>query len=127
MLNLSDLLRVPQVDTGLRFDISPDGRRVAFAWNQTGKWEIYELDLSEQGNSEVKLITRGEGAKFSPQYSPNGKQLAYALDLDGSESYHIVLHDPGTDSTYRPHSDFRLRPAAKFCLFTGWKNPVNSL
>ncbi len=69
-----------------------------FAWNQTGKWEIYELDLSEQGNSEVKLITRGAGAKFSPQYSPDGKQLAYALDQDGSESYHIVLHDPGTNS-----------------------------
>jgi dipeptidyl aminopeptidase/acylaminoacyl peptidase len=98
MLNLADLLRVPQVDTGLRFDISPDGQRVAFAWNQTGKWEIYELDLSEQGNSEVKLITRSAGAKFSPQYSPDGKQLAYALDLDGSESYHIVLHELGTAS-----------------------------
>jgi dipeptidyl aminopeptidase/acylaminoacyl peptidase len=98
MLNLTDLLRVPQVDSGLRFDISPDGLHVAFSWNKSGNWEIYELDLSKQANHEVKLITGGQGAKFSPQYSPNGKQLVYALDRDGSESYHIVLHEPGTNS-----------------------------
>jgi Tol biopolymer transport system component len=116
MLNLTDLLRVPQVDTGLRFDISPDGQRVAFAWNQTGKWEIYELDLSEQGNHEANLITHGDGAKFSPQYSPNGKQLAYALDLDGSESYHIVLHDLKTASSIdlTPSSGYAHQPNFAF-------------
>jgi dipeptidyl aminopeptidase/acylaminoacyl peptidase len=100
MLNLADLLRVPQVDTGLRFDISPNGRRVAFSWNKTGNWEIYEFEISPQRGEEheAKLISRGEGAKFSPQYSPDGKHLTYALDLDGSESYHFILHELGTDS-----------------------------
>jgi dipeptidyl aminopeptidase/acylaminoacyl peptidase len=106
VLKLADLLRVPQVDTGLRFDISPDGRNVAFAWNKTGNWEIYIKSLRRSNPKEssenlflnTTMISRGEGAKFAPQYSPDGKQLAYALDLDGSESYHIVLHDLKNDS-----------------------------
>jgi len=31
MLNLAQLLRIPRLDAG--FDISPDGIRLAFAWN----------------------------------------------------------------------------------------------
>ena len=100
MLNLVDLLRFPHVDTGLQFDISPDGRNVAFSWNRTGNWEIYKLSLSPRRGEarEVKLISREEGSKFSPQYSPDGKHLAYALDLDGSESFHIILHNLETES-----------------------------
>jgi dipeptidyl aminopeptidase/acylaminoacyl peptidase len=72
---------------------------VAFAWNKTGNWEIYELNLSPR-RGEPQLVSRGEGSKFAPRYSRDGKDLAYALDLDGSESYHIVLHDLNTDSHF---------------------------
>ncbi|MGE5378105.1 MAG: prolyl oligopeptidase family serine peptidase [Bacteroidota bacterium] len=121
MLNLADLLRIPQVDTGLRFGISPDGKHVAFAWNQTGEWEIYEIDLSTQGAREANLITGGAGAKFSPQYSPDGQQIAYALDRDGSESYHIVLKnlEAGTQKdltpsyAYAQHPNFAFSPVGK--------------
>lgn len=105
MLNLADLLRVPQLDTGLGFDISPDGQNVAFSWNKTGTWEIYTLslrrsNLKEDGDGLAPLAMTSDmgGAKFSPQYSPDGKYLAYALDPDGSESYHVILHDLQTNS-----------------------------
>lgn len=103
MLNLADLLRVPQVDP--LFDISPDNTKIAFAWNKTGDWQIYELDLSraertlsERQRDEVEdeahtIVTSGIGGKFNPRYSPNGKQLAYVLDSDGSESYHLIVYD----------------------------------
>ncbi|MBL8110071.1 MAG: S9 family peptidase [Anaerolineales bacterium] len=118
MLNLTDLLRVPQVDP--LFDISPDNSKLAFAWNKTGEWQIYEFDLSRAERSVLRLhssqkplltplrtktsgatsadeaetiITSGIGGKFNPRYSPNGNQLAYALDIDGSESYHLVVYD----------------------------------
>lgn len=106
MLKLADLLRVPSLDTGSGFDLSPDGRRVAFSWNRTGNWEIYEIPLSALTRlaclAPLPLrglrSTRTVGAKFAPRYSPNGKQLAYALDPDGSESYRIVLYDLENDS-----------------------------
>ena len=43
MLDLAQLLRVPQVDAA--FDIAPDGSRAAFAWNKTGDWQLYEIFL----------------------------------------------------------------------------------
>lgn len=100
MLNLTELLRVPQLDTGLPYDISPDGRNVVFSWNKTGKWEIYEREISPRRREahEAKLVLKGDGSKFAPRYSPNGKCVAYASDLDGSESYHIVLYDLDADS-----------------------------
>ncbi|MEK6752396.1 MAG: S9 family peptidase [Chloroflexota bacterium] len=93
--SLPQLLRVPHVDSGLRFDISPDGQRIVFSWNKTGGWELWEI----KGEETRELETGLRGAKFSPQFSPDGSMLAFALDLDGSESYHIVIHDFKTSAT----------------------------
>jgi len=117
MLNLTDLLRVPHVDS--LFDISPDNTKLAFAWNKTGEWQIYEQELgnhltspqrpqrtlrffSENSvRSVANSLTSSSGGKFNPRYSPDGKQLAYALDMDGSESYHLVVYDFNT----KQHAD----------------------
>ncbi|MBK9208333.1 MAG: S9 family peptidase [Anaerolineales bacterium] len=97
MLTLSQLLRVPHVDSTLRFDISPDGQRLVFAWNKTGRWELYEMPLDKKnGSDSPQLVSQKQGSKFSPIHSPDGTMLAYALDLDGSESYHIIVHDLST-------------------------------
>jgi dipeptidyl aminopeptidase/acylaminoacyl peptidase len=98
MLNLSQLLRVPYVDSGLKYDISPDGQRLVFSWNKTGKWELWEInfgarELATAGQTASCLTPEMTGAKFAPTFSPDGKYLAYALDLDGSESYQIVVYD----------------------------------
>ena len=96
MLNLTDLLRVPHVDS--LFDISSHNK-IAFAWNKTGEWQIYETRLpSPSGRragdeGEITPITHTSGGKFNPRYSPNGQQLAYAFDIDGSESYHLIVYD----------------------------------
>jgi dipeptidyl aminopeptidase/acylaminoacyl peptidase len=118
MLNLTQLLQVPHVDSGLNFDISPDRQKLVFSWNKTGRWELWQMPLRGRSSPEAistptedfstalscgaspagknilfAMTTQIEGAKFSPLHSPDGKFLAYALDLDGSESYHIVILD----------------------------------
>jgi len=50
MLDLAQLLRVPQVDA--LFDISPDDSKIAFARNKSGEWQIYELDLLRAERSD---------------------------------------------------------------------------
>ena len=95
MPSLEHLLRVPYVDPGLSFAISPDEKRIVFSWNKTGTWELWEHSNSEIKRLEINLV----GAKFSPRFSPDGNKIAFALDVDGSESYHIAIHDLTTNIT----------------------------
>lgn len=90
-MDLGMLLSVPHVDSDRGFEVSPDGAQVAFSWNLTGQWEIYELRIGAPASP--KQITRGPGGKFAPRYSPDGEYLAYVLDLDGGENFDIYLYD----------------------------------
>jgi len=113
-LPLETLLRIPDVETGGGYSLSPDGRHVAFAWNKTGQWEIYELLLPSPlggGAGGGVAVSSGPGGKSGPRYSPDGKFLAWALDLDGSESFHIILRDLATGETrdLTPDIDFTIQ------------------
>src|ERR1044071_6282102 len=105
LLNLTQLLQVPHIDNGLRFDISPDENRIVFSWNKTGTWELWELknsgvrELAPVDQTASCLTPEVTGAKFSPRFSPDGSFLAYALDPDGSESYHIFIHSFQTNTS----------------------------
>ena len=44
-----------------------------------------------------RLVSQKQGSKSSPLHSPDGTMLAYAIDLDGSESYQIIIHDLNTN------------------------------
>ncbi len=120
MLDLTQLIRVPQVDA--LFDISPDDSKLAFAWNKTGEWQIYEMALlpSPLGRrvgdeGVIKPITTNGGGKFNPRYSPDGSRLAYVLDADGSESYHLIVYDfaNNTHTDLTPNTSHALQP--NFC------------
>lgn len=126
MLDLAQLLRVSRVDS--LFDISPDDSKLVFAWNKTGEWQIYEIFLSTlttspQGKVKCKQLTSGPGGKFNPRYSPDGSHLAYALDADGSENYHLVVYDPSTNihTDLTPDISYALQP--NFC----WSPDGNQL
>lgn len=90
-MDLKQLLTIPHVDTENGFDISPDGKILAFSWNLSGQPELYLLPLD--GSSPPQQITQGPGGKFAPKFSPQGDRLAYAVDLDGSEAFDIWIYD----------------------------------
>ncbi len=119
MIDLERLLRVPFVDVEGGFDISPDGTRLALAWNITGQWEIYELDMDASNDpklvSSPKGVSVGPGGKFAPRYSPDGSRLAYVVDFDGGENFHIFIHDQNTGQHFdlTPDIDFAIQP--NFC------------
>lgn len=96
ILDLETLLRVPFVDPDSPFGVSPDGSLIAVSYNLTERWEIHLV--STNGDVPPKKITGGPGAKFAPSWSPDGRRLAYALDLDGGEFYDIIIYDPADES-----------------------------
>ena len=99
MIDLETLLHVPCVELEMGFDISPDGQRAAFSWNPDGRWEIYEifldkgLESSQKTDTSPRRVSYGPGGKFHPRYAPDGRSVAYVVDFDGSENFHILLND----------------------------------
>jgi dipeptidyl aminopeptidase/acylaminoacyl peptidase len=73
------------------YAISPDGTEVCFASNHTGKpaWSTNnDLFLVSVNGGEARNITADNpGSDASPQYSPNGRYIAYTSQArDGYES-----------------------------------------
>jgi dipeptidyl aminopeptidase/acylaminoacyl peptidase len=122
VISLESLLRVPHIDTGYGFDVSSDGQSVCFSWNKTGKWELYEIFLSPfargargktaVSSADFQPATSGPGAKFAPKYSPDATRIAYAVDLDGAENYHLFILNRETQKAtdLLPDIEFALQP-----------------
>ncbi len=87
---------------------SPDGKRVLFQSNRTGRWEIYVMNAD---GSDPTQLTDRPGDNVTPVWSPDGKRIAlaaspggnsdiYVMNADGSEWKRLTDH-PGDDS--HPH------------------------
>ncbi len=81
------LARIPTIEA--EFDVSPDGTRVVFTGNDTGRFEVYLLDLDTRAVHQ--LTDHGRGATH-PRFSPDGESVLYAQDHDGDEcwDFHLI-------------------------------------
>lgn len=72
---------------------SPDGNWIAYSSSKAGTQESIFTDISEDRNSDVfvvaatggaaRKLTTNPAADASPQWSPDGKWIAYAASTDG--------------------------------------------
>jgi Tol biopolymer transport system component len=85
-------------------DISPDGRRVAFAALQGGTGDIFIVDLVTK---EVINVTKDDFADSAPTWSPDGKSLIYIARVSQNEKLFRVDLDTGrkTQLTFGTHDD----------------------
>jgi serine/threonine protein kinase len=79
---------------------SPDGRKIAFAWNgpDNSNQDIY---IQEIGGEAPVRITTDTAEDSNPVWSPDGKQIAFLRKPPG-ESRHLVVIVPATGGAERP-------------------------
>ena len=67
---------------------APDSRRLVYASERDGGGHLHLYDFAD---GKERALTSGEGTDMRPQFSPDGKQIAYVRD---SNALHVI--DPAT-------------------------------
>ena len=86
--------------------LSPDGQTIYFASNQSGRFEIYSIDINGNG---LRQLTNGIGSLYAPELSPNGERILFTnegnglwvMNPDGSKPRAITSKDD-IDPTWSP-------------------------
>ncbi len=74
---------------------SPDGKRIAFFSDRSGKWEIWTINSDGSG---LKQLTYAPGGATNPQWSPDGTRLVYR-NLGGASPSIIEVEKPWTEQS----------------------------
>jgi WD40 repeat protein len=100
----------PFRDRGPKF--SPDGKRIGFYSNRSGRYDIWSLNLD---GSNLTPITKnvGRGAWF-PNWSPDGTLIAFP---DGTNSY---IFRPGASAGEGAAESLPLPPGGGWMQVYGW-------
>ena len=71
-------------------DWSPDGRRIAFASDRDGSFEVYVMNADGSG---VTRLTKNDAVDVSPTWSPDGRRIAFSSTRDGSFEIYVMNAD----------------------------------
>jgi Tol biopolymer transport system component/DNA-binding winged helix-turn-helix (wHTH) protein len=72
---------------------SPDGRKIAFASNRTGNWEIWVCD--SDGRNAAPLTSFNHSITGSPRWSPDGRQIVFDARVEDSADIYVVNVEGG--------------------------------
>jgi Tol biopolymer transport system component len=102
--DIEQRVRMRTVDDPESPDISPDGRRVAFAALQGGVGDIFVVDLETE---EVTNLTKDGFADSGPTWSPDGRSIVYVARVSGNEKLFRLDVATGqkTQVTFGTHDD----------------------
>jgi Tol biopolymer transport system component len=82
--------------------LSPDGRRVAFASNRSGQYEIWLADLD--GSNAVQLTSMGAEVTGTPRWSPDGQTIAFDSIVAGQFEVYVIPTSGGKPRRVTSHT-----------------------
>jgi len=68
-------------------DLSPDGRRLAFASNRSGSYEIWTADADGEA---ARQLTRFGAHSGHPTWSPDGRRIAFQSNRSGAYQIYLI-------------------------------------
>lgn len=83
-------LLVNDPSNNIQPSVSPDGYKLTFASDRSGKYQIYVVNTDGTG---LKNLTNNTSGNFSPVWSPDGKKIAFATDRDGNSEIYVMNAD----------------------------------
>jgi hypothetical protein len=85
-------------------DISPDGKKVAFAGLSEATGDIFVIDLD---SGDLQNVTKDEAGDFSPTWAPDGKSLIYLSRVSQNDKLFRLELGTGTKTqlTFGTHDD----------------------
>jgi eukaryotic-like serine/threonine-protein kinase len=66
---------------------SPDGKKIAFASDRSGSYEIWVSNAD--GSGTVQLTSQG-GHAGTPRWSPDGRRIAFDASVDGNANIFVI-------------------------------------
>ncbi len=73
---------------------SPDGKKIVFASNRSGQYEIWTCD--PDGHNQTQLTSLNSPWTGSPRWSPDSKRIAFDSRPEGQADIFVVDADGGT-------------------------------
>ena len=85
---------------------SPDGTRIAFSTNRAGG--NFDIWVMRADGSDLRRLTAAEGTDINPEWSPDGRMIAFTSARDGNLEIYVMAADgtAQTDITDSPSDDF---------------------
>jgi tricorn protease len=77
--------------------LSPDGRLLAFDWNG-------DIWVADSAGGDARQLTAHPGRDTQPRFSPDGKEIAFVSDRDGSAQVYTIPVSGGTPRQLTFHS-----------------------
>jgi Tol biopolymer transport system component len=90
-------------------DISPDGKRIAFASNRSGHWEIWVCD--RDASNPLQLTAFHSALVGSPRWSPDGAKIAFDARPDGNGDIFVVDAQAGVPRRLTKDPSDEMAPA----------------
>jgi Tol biopolymer transport system component/DNA-binding winged helix-turn-helix (wHTH) protein len=89
---------------------SPDGKKIVFASERTGNYEIW---IADADGKNQRQLTNTKNSSGSPRFSPDGKFIAYDSQKAGSSDIYVVSTDGGESIRLTENSNNNFLPSWK--------------
>src|SRR5437762_732376 len=81
------------------YDVSPDGRFLAYSANKGEQWSVYVMELRTK---REKPLLESDQSIVQPEFSPDGRWLAVQSDFEGDEKYTHYATPAAVGSARKP-------------------------